>query len=86
MRELCAHLRLLDSPLTLARRRAGLDLEAGAERLGTATLKLARLESATRRLPPGTLRAMTRALAPRHPEQLSLFGEVPAQEARRAGG
>jgi hypothetical protein len=86
MREPRADLRLLDSPLTLARRRAGLELDAAAMRLGMATLKLARLESSTRRLPAGTLRTMARALAPRRPEQLSLFGHFPAEEARRAGG
>ena len=65
---------LLDSPITVARKRRGLTLNAAAQRLAISTLRLARLESATRRLPHPAQTALIDRLADPAPcEQLSLF-------------
>lgn len=53
-----APFRLLDSPLTVERRRAGLGIQEAAVRLGMASLRLVRLEATTRRLAPDELRTM----------------------------
>lgn len=63
MRDSRVDLRLLDSPLTIERRRHGLGIQEAAVRLGIASLRLVRLEAATRRLQPRTLREMTDGLA-----------------------
>jgi transcriptional regulator with XRE-family HTH domain len=58
VRRALAKPRLLESPLAALRRRHGLNPDQAASRLGISVMRLARLETATRRLPVGTLAAI----------------------------
>ena len=62
------------SPLTVLRDRNKLTMEQAAQKLGVCTLKVARIEKATRRIPVCTRRRMSAALNPPPKyHQISIF-------------
>jgi transcriptional regulator with XRE-family HTH domain len=56
--------RLTPSPLTLLRQKHGLSMSEAAIKIGCDTLRVARIEAATRRLPAKTWRSIADALMP----------------------